>query len=198
MGSGGWGGLAPRLLWPYSPQRLPSGKVGFSKAMSNKWIRVDKSTADGPRVFRVVSCTQGAGLRMRTRTWPAASHANHHCRWTAWRTRCGGGSSWSRVGRRRSWVRRKGASSERGNCCPKREWPPPAPIARNLCGPGGMRMTRAVLSVSSELCFSRWLSSTHAGFMPPQGLCSCHEFCRELSSLKPGLGIRPLPVCHLK
>uniref|UniRef100_A0ABK0L757 Phenylalanine--tRNA ligase alpha subunit n=1 Tax=Rattus norvegicus TaxID=10116 RepID=A0ABK0L757_RAT len=34
--------------------QLPSGKVGFSKAMSNKWIRVDKSAADGPRVFRVV------------------------------------------------------------------------------------------------------------------------------------------------
>lgn len=29
--------------------------MGFSKAMSNKWIRVDKSAADGPRVFRVVS-----------------------------------------------------------------------------------------------------------------------------------------------
>lgn len=42
------------------PQRLPSGKVGFSKAMSNKWIRVDKSAADGPRVFRVVSpCRRG-------------------------------------------------------------------------------------------------------------------------------------------
>ncbi|XP_052584476.1 phenylalanine--tRNA ligase alpha subunit isoform X1 [Peromyscus californicus insignis] len=34
--------------------RLPIGKVGFSKAMSNKWIRVDKSAADGPRVFQVV------------------------------------------------------------------------------------------------------------------------------------------------
>lgn len=34
--------------------RHPSGKVGFSKAMSNKWIRVDKSAADGPRVFQVV------------------------------------------------------------------------------------------------------------------------------------------------
>ncbi|XP_012889708.1 PREDICTED: phenylalanine--tRNA ligase alpha subunit isoform X1 [Dipodomys ordii] len=34
--------------------RLPSGKVGFSKAMSNKWIRVDKSAAEGPRVFRTV------------------------------------------------------------------------------------------------------------------------------------------------
>lgn len=36
-------------------QKLPSGQVGFSKAMSNKWIRVDKSATDGPRVFRVVS-----------------------------------------------------------------------------------------------------------------------------------------------
>ncbi|KAL6044266.1 hypothetical protein STEG23_019946 [Scotinomys teguina] len=34
--------------------RLPSGEVSFSKAISNKWIRVDKSAADGPRVFRVV------------------------------------------------------------------------------------------------------------------------------------------------
>ncbi|XP_065729551.1 phenylalanine--tRNA ligase alpha subunit isoform X2 [Phocoena phocoena] len=38
--------------------RLPSGKVGFSKAMSNKWIRVDKSAADGPRVFRVVDSVE--------------------------------------------------------------------------------------------------------------------------------------------
>ncbi|GAB1293399.1 Phenylalanine--tRNA ligase alpha subunit [Apodemus speciosus] len=35
-------------------KQLPSGKVGFSKAMSNKWIRVDKSASEGPRVFRVV------------------------------------------------------------------------------------------------------------------------------------------------
>ncbi|KAI1884021.1 hypothetical protein AGOR_G00222090 [Albula goreensis] len=34
--------------------KLPSGKVGFSKAMSNKWIRVDKSHEGGPRVFRMV------------------------------------------------------------------------------------------------------------------------------------------------
>ncbi|XP_026997552.2 phenylalanine--tRNA ligase alpha subunit [Tachysurus fulvidraco] len=34
--------------------KLASGKVGFSKAMSNKWIRVDKSHAGGPRVFRTV------------------------------------------------------------------------------------------------------------------------------------------------
>ncbi|XP_036407968.1 phenylalanine--tRNA ligase alpha subunit [Megalops cyprinoides] len=34
--------------------KLPSGKVGFSKAMSNKWIRLDKSHKGGPRVFRMV------------------------------------------------------------------------------------------------------------------------------------------------
>uniref|UniRef100_A0ABM5FQI2 phenylalanine--tRNA ligase n=1 Tax=Pogona vitticeps TaxID=103695 RepID=A0ABM5FQI2_9SAUR len=38
--------------------KLPSGKVGFSKAMSNKWIRVDKSSEDGPRIFRVVESVQ--------------------------------------------------------------------------------------------------------------------------------------------
>ncbi|XP_023692026.1 phenylalanine--tRNA ligase alpha subunit [Paramormyrops kingsleyae] len=34
--------------------KLPSGKVGFSKAMSNKWIRVDKAHEGGPRVFKMV------------------------------------------------------------------------------------------------------------------------------------------------
>ncbi|XP_028841060.1 phenylalanine--tRNA ligase alpha subunit isoform X1 [Denticeps clupeoides] len=34
--------------------KLPSGKVGFSKAMSNKWIRLDKGHESGPRVFRMV------------------------------------------------------------------------------------------------------------------------------------------------
>ncbi|KAJ8404153.1 hypothetical protein AAFF_G00339260 [Aldrovandia affinis] len=34
--------------------KLTSGKVGFSKAMSNKWIRLDKGHEGGPRVFRVV------------------------------------------------------------------------------------------------------------------------------------------------
>ncbi|KAG5279758.1 hypothetical protein AALO_G00081270 [Alosa alosa] len=34
--------------------KLPSGKVGFSKAMSNKWIRVDKGHEAGPKVFRMV------------------------------------------------------------------------------------------------------------------------------------------------
>lgn len=34
--------------------KMPSGKVGFSKAMSNKWIRLDKAHEGGPRVFRAV------------------------------------------------------------------------------------------------------------------------------------------------
>uniref|UniRef100_A0A8D2DCQ9 Phenylalanine--tRNA ligase alpha subunit n=1 Tax=Sciurus vulgaris TaxID=55149 RepID=A0A8D2DCQ9_SCIVU len=46
--------IPPEGLAQGELMRLPSGKVGFSKAMSNKWIRVDKSAADGPRVFRVV------------------------------------------------------------------------------------------------------------------------------------------------
>uniref|UniRef100_A0A2K6EXQ9 Phenylalanine--tRNA ligase alpha subunit n=1 Tax=Propithecus coquereli TaxID=379532 RepID=A0A2K6EXQ9_PROCO len=46
--------VPPEGLAQSELMRLPSGKVGFSKAMSNKWIRVDKSVADGPRVFRVV------------------------------------------------------------------------------------------------------------------------------------------------
>ena len=98
------------------PQRLPSGKVGFSKAMSNKWIRVDKSAADGPRVFRVVSpCLQG-GRQAGGPLALTAYYTLHHGRWTVWRTRCNGGSSWSKVGRLRSWVRRKGVSSGRGSC----------------------------------------------------------------------------------
>uniref|UniRef100_A0AAY5KX35 Phenylalanine--tRNA ligase alpha subunit n=1 Tax=Esox lucius TaxID=8010 RepID=A0AAY5KX35_ESOLU len=34
--------------------KLAFGKVGFSKAMSNKWIRLDKGHEGGPRVFRTV------------------------------------------------------------------------------------------------------------------------------------------------
>ncbi|CAL8270751.1 unnamed protein product [Lota lota] len=34
--------------------KLSFGKVGFSKAMSNKWIKVDKTHEGGPRVFRAV------------------------------------------------------------------------------------------------------------------------------------------------
>uniref|UniRef100_A0A2K6QVM4 Phenylalanine--tRNA ligase alpha subunit n=2 Tax=Cercopithecidae TaxID=9527 RepID=A0A2K6QVM4_RHIRO len=54
--------IPPEGLAQSELMRLPSGKVGFSKAMSNKWIRVDKSAADGPRVFRVVrSCRLARG-----------------------------------------------------------------------------------------------------------------------------------------
>uniref|UniRef100_A0A3Q2CM08 Phenylalanine--tRNA ligase alpha subunit n=1 Tax=Cyprinodon variegatus TaxID=28743 RepID=A0A3Q2CM08_CYPVA len=34
--------------------KLSFGKIGFSKAMSNKWIRLDKSHEGGPRIFRTV------------------------------------------------------------------------------------------------------------------------------------------------
>ncbi|XP_075888727.1 phenylalanine--tRNA ligase alpha subunit [Nelusetta ayraudi] len=34
--------------------KLPFGKIGFSKAMSNKWIRLDKAHEGGPRIFRNV------------------------------------------------------------------------------------------------------------------------------------------------
>uniref|UniRef100_A0A8C8XR19 Phenylalanine--tRNA ligase alpha subunit n=1 Tax=Panthera leo TaxID=9689 RepID=A0A8C8XR19_PANLE len=50
--------IPPEGLAQSELMRLPSGKVGFSKAMSNKWIRVDKSAADGPRVFRVVDSVE--------------------------------------------------------------------------------------------------------------------------------------------
>lgn len=35
-------------------QKLSFGKIGFSKAMSNKWIRLDKGHEGGPRIFRNV------------------------------------------------------------------------------------------------------------------------------------------------
>ncbi|KAM4748276.1 phenylalanine--tRNA ligase alpha subunit [Rhinophrynus dorsalis] len=38
--------------------KLPIGKVGFSKAMSNRWIRLDKSADGGPRVFRAVDSVE--------------------------------------------------------------------------------------------------------------------------------------------
>ncbi|KAM9784410.1 phenylalanine--tRNA ligase alpha subunit [Syngnathus typhle] len=34
--------------------KLSFGKIGFSKAMSNKWIRLDKGHEGGPRIFRTV------------------------------------------------------------------------------------------------------------------------------------------------
>eukprot|EP00062_Callorhinchus_milii_P026014 gi/632987646/ref/XP_007882670.1/ PREDICTED: phenylalanine--tRNA ligase alpha subunit-like [Callorhinchus milii] len=32
--------------------KLPSGKVGFSKAMSNKWIHIDKKAEGGPYIYK--------------------------------------------------------------------------------------------------------------------------------------------------
>ncbi|XP_033945693.1 phenylalanine--tRNA ligase alpha subunit [Pseudochaenichthys georgianus] len=34
--------------------KLSFGKIGFSKAMSNKWVKVDKTHEGGPRIFRSV------------------------------------------------------------------------------------------------------------------------------------------------
>jgi len=45
---------SPRLPARVSLQKLSFGKVGFSKAMSNKWVKVDKTHEGGPRVFRAV------------------------------------------------------------------------------------------------------------------------------------------------
>lgn len=39
------------------PQKLPGGSLGFSKAMANKWVRLDKGAAGGPRVMPTVSGT---------------------------------------------------------------------------------------------------------------------------------------------
>ncbi|KAG8430313.1 hypothetical protein GDO86_017995 [Hymenochirus boettgeri] len=40
--------------------KLPIAKVGFSKAMSNKWIRLDKAAEGGPRIFRAVDSIEDA------------------------------------------------------------------------------------------------------------------------------------------
>ena len=34
---------------------MPNAKIGFSKAMSAGWLRIDKNAEGGPRVFRKVS-----------------------------------------------------------------------------------------------------------------------------------------------
>uniref|UniRef100_A0A3B3H6L2 Phenylalanine--tRNA ligase alpha subunit n=1 Tax=Oryzias latipes TaxID=8090 RepID=A0A3B3H6L2_ORYLA len=43
--------------------KLSFGKIGFSKAMSNKWIRVDKSHEGGPRIFRSVRSSPPDSVR---------------------------------------------------------------------------------------------------------------------------------------
>ncbi|KAE8620004.1 hypothetical protein XENTR_v10010058 [Xenopus tropicalis] len=40
--------------------KQPIAKVGFSKAMSNKWVRVDKAAEGGPRIYRVVDSIEDA------------------------------------------------------------------------------------------------------------------------------------------
>lgn len=46
------------FLTPYlSFQNLPLGKnakIGFSKAMSEGWLRIDKAAEGGPRIYRKV------------------------------------------------------------------------------------------------------------------------------------------------
>lgn len=61
-GGGGQGSSAGpgSLTAALSPQKLPGGSVGFSKAMANKWLRLEKGAPGGPRVFRAVSF--GGGL----------------------------------------------------------------------------------------------------------------------------------------
>ncbi|PIO39572.1 hypothetical protein AB205_0084230, partial [Aquarana catesbeiana] len=39
-------------------EKLPIAKIGFSKAMSNRWIRLDKSAEGGPQVHRVVDSVE--------------------------------------------------------------------------------------------------------------------------------------------
>lgn len=95
---GGAGGLrehsaSPTALTalPFTPQKLPGAQVGFSKAMANKWLRLDKAAPGGPRIFRAVSALPpppssscpppsplGCGLRL---TWGG-------CRWAQCRTWC--------------------------------------------------------------------------------------------------------------
>ncbi|CAF98221.1 unnamed protein product [Tetraodon nigroviridis] len=41
--------------FPHSElMKLPFGKIGFSKALLNKWIRLDKTSEGGPKIFRNV------------------------------------------------------------------------------------------------------------------------------------------------
>ncbi|XP_072925065.1 phenylalanine--tRNA ligase alpha subunit [Hemitrygon akajei] len=46
--------IPPNGILQSELMKLSSGKVGFSKAMSNKWIRIDKKAEGGPRIFRAM------------------------------------------------------------------------------------------------------------------------------------------------
>ncbi|XP_078285637.1 phenylalanine--tRNA ligase alpha subunit isoform X1 [Rhinoraja longicauda] len=48
--------IPPNGITQSELMKLPSGKVGFSKAMSNKWIRIDKSAEGGPRAYKAMDC----------------------------------------------------------------------------------------------------------------------------------------------
>ena len=43
------------MLFNRIQKSVPNAKVGFSKAMSAGWLRIDKSAEGGPRVFRKVA-----------------------------------------------------------------------------------------------------------------------------------------------
>ena len=51
--------LMKSLLLHCFQSEVPNAKIGFSKAMSAGWLKIDKSGDDGrpPRVFRKVSNT---------------------------------------------------------------------------------------------------------------------------------------------
>uniref|UniRef100_A0A8D0L8W5 Phenylalanine--tRNA ligase alpha subunit n=1 Tax=Sphenodon punctatus TaxID=8508 RepID=A0A8D0L8W5_SPHPU len=55
--------IPPEGLPQSELMKLTSNKVGFSKAMSNKWIRLDKAAEGGPRVFRAVSANVQDSVR---------------------------------------------------------------------------------------------------------------------------------------
>ncbi|KAM8825494.1 phenylalanine--tRNA ligase alpha subunit [Synchiropus picturatus] len=46
--------VLPEGLAQADLMKLSFGKIGFSKAMSNRWIRLDKGHEGGPRIFRAV------------------------------------------------------------------------------------------------------------------------------------------------
>lgn len=56
-------------------QKLSFGKIGFSKAMSNKWIRLDKAHEGSPRIFRSV-CVK---FYMKLLSWPSFSPCYKVC-----------------------------------------------------------------------------------------------------------------------
>uniref|UniRef100_A0A672FUA4 Phenylalanine--tRNA ligase alpha subunit n=1 Tax=Salarias fasciatus TaxID=181472 RepID=A0A672FUA4_SALFA len=59
-----FGCVPPEGLAQSELMKMSFGKIGFSKAMSNKWIRVDKTQEGGPRIFRAVE-TAGDQVRQK-------------------------------------------------------------------------------------------------------------------------------------